>query len=149
MPSCSDCTWRVVGHEPALYGGNLDVLRRHIADEPVDPVYLDPPFNSSRSYNVISGRDARAGNGAAAQIQAFDDTRYWTPVTDQQSERYVAEELPARVADALTAFRTFLGKNDAMAYLANMAPRLVELRAGRKLSLLMARSGRWSGHGTR
>ena len=112
-----------------FYGDNLDVLREHIADESVDLVYLDPPFNSNRSYNVIFGKDARAGNGASAQIQAFDDTWHWTPVTGQQYQRYaLAGELPPQVADALTAFRTLLGENDAMAYLVNMAPRLVELR---------------------
>ena len=56
------------------YGDNLEVLREHIADESVDLVYLDPPFNSNRSYNVIFGRNPQAGNGASAQIQAFDDT---------------------------------------------------------------------------
>jgi site-specific DNA-methyltransferase (adenine-specific) len=110
-----------------FYGDNLDVLRKHIADESVDLVYLDPPFNSNRSYNVIFGKHKVGGNGAAAQIQAFDDTWHWTTVTGQQYQRYVAEELPMRVADALTAFRTLLGENDAMAYLVNMAPRLVEL----------------------
>jgi DNA modification methylase len=112
-----------------FYGDNLDVLRGNIASESVDLVYLDPPFNSNRSYNVIFGKDARAGNGASAQIQAFDDTWHWTPVTGQQYQRYaLAGELPPLVADALTAFRTLLGENDAMAYLVNMAPRLVELR---------------------
>jgi DNA modification methylase len=110
------------------YGDNLDVLRKHIADESVDLVYLDPPFNSNRSYNVIFGKDARASNGAAAQIQAFDDTWHWTPVTDQQYQLYISGALPVRAADALMAFRVLLGENDAMAYLVNMAPRLVELR---------------------
>lgn len=110
------------------YGDNLDVLRKRIADESVDLVYLDPPFNSNRSYNVIFGKDARAGNGAAAQIQAFDDTWHWTPVTDQQYQWYTGGKLPMRVGNALTAFRTLLGENDAMAYLVNMAPRLTELR---------------------
>jgi len=110
-----------------FYGDNLDVLRESIASESVDLVYLDPPFNSNRAYNVIFGKHARTGNGASAQIQAFDDTWHWTTVTGQQYQRYVAEELPMRVADALTAFHTLLGENDAMAYLVNMAPRLVEL----------------------
>jgi 16S rRNA G966 N2-methylase RsmD len=35
------------------YGDNLDVLRRHVADESIDLVYLDPPFNSNASYNVL------------------------------------------------------------------------------------------------
>jgi DNA modification methylase len=109
-----------------FYGDNLEILPG-LADGSVDLVYLDPPFNSNRSYNVIFAR--HAGTDAAAQIQAFDDTWHWTPVTDQQYDRYViAGELPARVADALTAFRTLLGENDAMAYLVNMAPRLVQLR---------------------
>lgn len=108
------------------YGDNLDILPG-LADESVDLVYLDPPFNSNRSYNVIFAK--HAGMDAAAQIEAFDDTWHWTPVTDQQYQRYaLAGELPPRVADALTAFRTLLGENDAMAYLVNMAPRLVELR---------------------
>ncbi len=112
-----------------FYGDNLDVLREHITDMSVDLVYLDPPFNSSRNYNVIFGKDPGDGNGAAAQIQAFDDTWHWTPVTYQQYQRYVlAGEVPEPVAEALTAFRMLLGENDAMAYLVNMAPRLVELR---------------------
>ena len=111
------------------YGDNLEVLREHIADESVDLVYLDPPFNSNRSFNVIFSKHAGEDHDdAAAQIQAFDDTWHWTTVTDQQYQRYaLAGELPARVADALTAFRTLVGENDAMAYLVNMAPRLVEL----------------------
>lgn len=35
------------------YGDNLDVLRRHIKDETVDLVYLDPPFKSNQDYNVL------------------------------------------------------------------------------------------------
>jgi SAM-dependent methyltransferase len=66
---------------------------------------------------------------ARCGLPRFDDTWHWTPVTDDQYQRYaLGGELPPRVADALTAFRTLLGENDAMAYLVNMAPRLVELR---------------------
>ena len=93
----------------------------------MDLVYLDPPFNSNRAYNVIFGKHSGNGNEAAAQIQAFDDTWRWTHVTDQEYQRYVAGELPMQAADALMAFRTLLGENDAMAYLVNMAPRLVQL----------------------
>jgi 16S rRNA G966 N2-methylase RsmD len=35
------------------YGDNLDILRKHVATESVDLIYLDPPFNSNRSYNVL------------------------------------------------------------------------------------------------
>src|SRR5665811_1998079 len=110
-----------------FYGDNLDVLRKHIADESVDLVYLDPPFNSNRGYNVIFASRDTLASADSAQIQAFDDTWHWTPVTDQQYTAAVNGELPGRVQDVLVAMRTLLGENDAMAYLVNMAPRLVEL----------------------
>jgi DNA modification methylase len=87
----------------------------------------EPPFNSNRGYNVIFANRDTLPSADAAQIQAFDDTWHWTPVTDQQYTAAVNGELPGRVADVLVAMRTLLGENDAMAYLVNMAPRLVEL----------------------
>lgn len=118
-----------------FYGDNLEVLRQSVGTETVDLVYLDPPFNSNRSYNVIFSRHSVVENADSAQIQAFDDTWRWTPVTEEQYERYVTTgELPSRVADALTAMRTLLGENDALAYLVNMAPRLVELHRALKLT---------------
>jgi 16S rRNA G966 N2-methylase RsmD len=57
------------------YGDNLDVLRRHVDDESVDLVYLDPPFNSNASYNVLFAE--HDGTKAAAQIKAFEDTWEW------------------------------------------------------------------------
>ena len=106
-----------------FYGDNLPVLREHIADESVDLVYLDPPFNSNRSYSVIFGKQKDDAN---AQIQAFDDTWHWTPETERLYNDILVYS-PNEVADAITAFRTLLGENDAMAYLVMMAPRLVEL----------------------
>ncbi|GAA1782207.1 site-specific DNA-methyltransferase [Nostocoides veronense] len=110
-----------------FYGDNLEVMRQHIADESVDLVYLDPPFNSNRGYNVIFNRHDTRQMDDTAQIQAFDDTWHWTPVTDQQYLDAINGGLPAKVSDALVAMHTLLGENDAMAYLVNMAPRLVEL----------------------
>jgi DNA modification methylase len=111
-----------------FYGDNLEVLRNHIHSESVDLVYLDPPFNSNRNYNVLFGRHETHSADDAAQIQAFGDTWVWTPVTEQQYLDLIQGGLPNRTADALSAFRTLLGENDAMAYLVNMAPRLVELQ---------------------
>jgi site-specific DNA-methyltransferase (adenine-specific) len=54
------------------YGDNLDILRRYIKDETVDLVYLDPPSNSSATYNVLFAE--QDGQKAAAQIKAFEDT---------------------------------------------------------------------------
>lgn len=106
------------------YGDNLDVLRRHIADESVDLVYLDPPFNSNANYNVLFAE--KSGKQAAAQIKAFEDTWRWDEGAARSYEEVV--EAGGRVSQALQAFRTFLGESDILAYLAMMAPRLIELR---------------------
>ena len=106
------------------YGDNLDVLRRHVKDDTVDLIYLDPPFNSNANYNVLFG--SHDGTQSAAQIKAFDDTWRW----DQSAAEAYREtvERGGEVADALVAFRTILGNSNMLAYLSMMAPRLVELR---------------------
>ena len=112
-----------------FYGDNLEVLRRHVADESVDLVYLDPPFKSEQDYNVLFAE--QNGSRAAAQIKAFEDTWRW----DQDSAKAyqeVVETGPPRVSQVMQAFRLFLGGSDMMAYLAMMAPRLVELRRALK-----------------
>jgi len=107
------------------YGDNLEILRRYIEDESVDLVYLDPPFKSDQDYNILFAE--RNGSQAAAQIKAFEDTWHWDKVSAAAYQEIV-ETGPARVSQAMQAFRTFLGENDMMAYLAMMAPRLVELQ---------------------
>jgi len=106
------------------YGDNLDVLRRHVEDESVDLVYLDPPFNSNASYNVLFAE--RDGTQAAAQIKAFEDTWRWDESAARAYEEVV--EAGGRVSQAMQAFRTFIPESDMLAYLAMMAPRLIELR---------------------
>ncbi|MGD0247946.1 MAG: DNA methyltransferase [Candidatus Limnocylindrales bacterium] len=110
--------------EPNLlyYGDNLDVLRRHVRDESVDLVYLDPPFNSNANYNVLF---AEHGTRAAAQIQAFEDTWEWNEESAATYQDTV--ERGGEVANALMAFRALIGTSDMLAYLSMMAPRLVEL----------------------
>ena len=54
------------------YGDNFDVLRQHIPDASVDLIYLDAPFNSIASYNILF--KSPTGQGANASIIAFDDT---------------------------------------------------------------------------
>ncbi len=106
------------------YGDNLDVLRRYVRDESVDLVYLDPPFNSRQDYNVLFAE--KDGSRSSSQIHAFEDTWEWNLDSQRAYEEIV--ETGGRVADAMRAFHTFLGNSDMMAYLAMMAPRLVELR---------------------
>jgi hypothetical protein len=43
-----------------------------LRDESVDLIYLDPPFNSKASYNVLF--KAPTGEHSQAQIEAFEDT---------------------------------------------------------------------------
>ncbi len=107
-----------------FYGDNLPILREYIPDQSVDLVYLDPPFNSNRSYNVLF-RD-ESGQESDAQIAAFDDTWHW----DENEERIYRElvmELGGQVGTMIGALRQFIGTNQMMAYLVNMAVRLVEL----------------------
>ena len=107
------------------YGDNLEVLRYSIASESVDLVYLDPPFNSNASYNVLFR--SPAGAGSQAQIEAFKDTWQW----GMEAEGALDEVLRSgntSAADLLVAIRRFLGESDLMAYLAMMTVRLLELR---------------------
>jgi site-specific DNA-methyltransferase (adenine-specific) len=59
------------------YGDNLDILRRYLPDAVADLVYLDPPFNSNRDYNVIF-RD-ESGKTCDARLLALEDTWHWGP----------------------------------------------------------------------
>src|ERR1700680_4433127 len=107
-----------------FYGDNLDVLRRHIPENSVDLVYLDPPFKSDQDYNVLFAE--KDGTRAAAQFKAFEDTWEWNQAAAAEYEAVV--EAGGKVSDVMQAFRRFLGTNDMLAYLTMMAPRLVELR---------------------
>jgi len=106
------------------FGDNLNILREHIKDESVDLIYLDPPFNSKRAYNLLF--KTPKGHVSDAQITAFEDTWHW----GDQAEREFAELLHqsnTNIAETMQALRHFLGENDVMAYLTMMANRLVEL----------------------
>ena len=113
------------------FGDNLGILREHVPDESVDLVYLDPPFNSNATYNVLF-REA-SGEDSAAQIYAFDDTWHWN-IESERAYQEVVTDGPKKLADLLQAMRSFLGQNDMMAYLAMMAPRIAELHRVLKLT---------------
>jgi site-specific DNA-methyltransferase (adenine-specific) len=110
------------------YGDNLEVLRRYIDDEVVDLIYLDPPFNSNATYNVLFKE--QTGQSSPAQIKAFTDTWEWTQETERSYEQDIIlnPDVSPQVKDMVSAFRGFLGRNALMAYLVMMTPRLVELR---------------------
>jgi site-specific DNA-methyltransferase (adenine-specific) len=106
------------------FGDNLDILREHVASESVDLIYLDPPFNSNATYNVLF--QEKTGEKSAAQITAFEDTWHWG-MESEYAYQEVVKESPQKLADLMQAMRKFLGQNDMMAYLAMMAQRMVEL----------------------
>jgi site-specific DNA-methyltransferase (adenine-specific) len=116
---------RTPARNTLFYGDNLAILREHIADESVDLIYLDPPFNSNASYNVLFR--APDGHQSQAQIEAFDDSWHW----NEPAERAFDEVMQSGNSDAaemLHAMRSFLKENDMMAYLTMMAVRLIELQ---------------------
>lgn len=106
------------------YGDNLEVLCEHVPDASVDLIYLDPPFNSNRSYNVLF----REVNGSAAdsQITAFDDSWHWGE-TAEATLREIETTAPPHVVDMMGAIVGFVGRNDVTAYLVMMTIRLLEL----------------------
>jgi site-specific DNA-methyltransferase (adenine-specific) len=114
----------MVDQNTLFYGDNLDILQHHIPTESIDLVYLDPPFNSKRDYNVLFKE--RSGESSPAQIEAFTDTWSW----DRSAEKTYSDlvhNAPANVAEMIGALTRFIGHNDMMAYLVMMAARLVEL----------------------
>jgi len=106
------------------FGDNLQVLRAHVADESIHLIYLDPPFNSKRDYNLLF--KTPKGQQSDASITAFEDTWHW----GQQAEDEFRELMRCGntdVAELMQALRSFLKENDMMAYLVMMANRLLEL----------------------
>ena len=108
------------------YGDNLEILRNreYFPDECVDLIYLDPPFNSNRNYNVLFRSES--GADSEAQITAFDDTWHWGE-TAELTYRDLITDAPAKVSTAIEALLGLIDRNQMMAYLVMMAARLVEL----------------------
>jgi adenine specific DNA methylase Mod len=113
-----------------LYGDNLEILRERIASDSIDLIYLDPPFNSNRSYNVLFGH--REGSDSRAQIEAFDDTWTWSQETERVYFDLINGGAPGRAADAILAMHGLLEESDILAYLVMMTARLVELHRALK-----------------
>ena len=116
----SGYTWQ----NKLYFGDNLGILREQVKDESIDLVYLDPPFNSNTTYNVLFAE--KSGEQSAAQITAFDDTWHWG-MESELAYRELVTDGPKKLGDMLQAMRAFLGQNDMMAYLTMMAQRMAEL----------------------
>ncbi len=106
------------------FGDNLDILKRHISDESVDLIYLDPPFNSNRDYNILFRE--QSGTDSPAQIKAFGDTWNWAGAAEAWADFANLCPVP-KVIELMQGFHSAIGENDVLAYLVMMAPRLYHL----------------------
>jgi site-specific DNA-methyltransferase (adenine-specific) len=106
------------------YGDNLTVMRGCFSDETVDLIYLDPPFNSQATYNVLFR--TTGGEESRAQIEAFGDTWHWGDEAELAFDGVMTSG-SSDAAEMLRAMRSFLKESDMMAYLSMMAVRLLEL----------------------
>lgn len=102
-------------------------MKRNVGDETVDLVYLDPPFNSERNYNILfkkkSGKETAETN---PQILAFSDTWTWGLDDEELMNELIASSTPS-ISDCIQALYKILGQSDMMSYVVMMAPRLIEL----------------------
>lgn len=114
-------------HGTLFYGDNLTVLREQIPDESVDLIYLDPPFKSDATYNILF-RD-ESGDAPPSQIEAFDDTWHWGADSERALAELLSADSPAPAAgQLLESLVRGQGRNQMAAYLAMMSMRLAELR---------------------
>jgi site-specific DNA-methyltransferase (adenine-specific) len=100
------------GLEKRLYfGDNLDILRREVPDASVDLIYLDPPFNSNATYNVLFKENVAQGPHSgpaafqlfpAAQITAFEDAWQWS-IEAEAVYKEIVTSGPRKVADLMQA----------------------------------------------
>jgi DNA modification methylase len=118
--------WDLSADENTLcYGDNLDVLRA-LRSECVDLIYLDPPFNSQRNYNLVFKDHTTAG-----PKRAFHDVWRWDDAAENAYRELTAPTFtgPSALPEIIRSLFRFFGpdRRDDMAYPAMMAVRLVEL----------------------
>ncbi len=108
------------------FGDNLEWLRNQevFPDASVDLIYLDPPFNSKRDYNLLF--KSPKGKESEAQIEAFKDSWSWGKQAALELEELLHHK-NTDVAQMIHALVAFLGRNDMTAYLVMMSTRLLEM----------------------
>jgi site-specific DNA-methyltransferase (adenine-specific) len=115
------------------FGDNLDILRDKISSDCVDLIYLDPPFQSGKNYNIIFQPELNKIKAATAQIKTFQDTWRWGDEAENEFQGLITgtitkEKPNQKLIDLIKAMRGYLGECPMMAYFSMMAPRLVEMR---------------------
>ena len=112
------------------FGDNLSIIRKYIPDASIDLIYLDPPFNSKREYNVIFKE--WSGGESQAELGAFDDFWRWNEQV-KMDYHYLIDtsinkgDVPANVSRMISGMHEGIGENDIMSYLVEMTIRLLEI----------------------
>jgi len=110
------------------YGDNLEILRNKIPDASVDLCYIDPPFNSKRSYFQIYNNIG--GSEDKAQAQAFVDTWSWDTqaiegfeeITTNANGRFTRQSI-----ELIKGLEIIIKKDTLLAYLVHMTLRVTEI----------------------
>ena len=91
-----------------FFGDNLDILKEKISDESVDLIYLDPPFNSNRAYNILH---KNSGEESPSQIEAFNDTWNWNTVGVEENFKNLCENKEnIKISDLMIGLEKVIGK---------------------------------------
>ncbi len=110
------------------YGDNLDILRKKVRDESIDLCYIDPPFNSKRTYNQIY---TNVGKEDLAQAQAFTDTWVWDDRAKEGYSQIISNHegrFTGQTIELITGLRNVLKEGSLLAYLVSMTLRVVEIQ---------------------
>jgi site-specific DNA-methyltransferase (adenine-specific) len=118
------CSALMDGKNKLYFGDNLNILRDHVADASVDLIYLDPPFNSNATFNVLF-KD-KSGEECAAQITAFEDTWQWG-LEPEAVYKDIVTGAPRKLADVMQGLLPSLSRNDMIAYRVMIAIRPIGL----------------------
>jgi site-specific DNA-methyltransferase (adenine-specific) len=132
MRETADCvpTHTMSARIPAMpgklyYGDCFDIMDRQLADESIDLIYLDPPFNSDETYGLLH-------KGSQAQQEAFWDSWHWDEAARGAYAALVdgRHGVPRELSDMMVAMKAYLAPKheDMLAYLSMLALRLVVMR---------------------
>jgi DNA modification methylase len=105
------------------HGDNLEILLRYVEDTSVDLIYLDPPFQSGRDYNLLFQRED--GSRPPAQIKAFTDTWRWDSAASAAYHEVLSTG--SRVGLVLESMKRLVDATPMLAYMSMMSLRLIEL----------------------
>ena len=94
-----------------FFGDNLEILRKKISNESFDLIYLDPPFNSNRSYNVLFKEGMV---DSPAQVKAFEDSWHWNEESKHTFD-YLVTKTNENISNLMLALEKMIGHNDMLA----------------------------------